>query len=67
MLANLQNMVIKPVHPDIGFRFRFGADLSTDELESLKQRIKSRPHLYVGQEAMSMSTVPILDPSVLRG
>ncbi len=66
VLANLQNMVIKPVHPDIGFRFRFGADLSTDELESLKQRIKSRPHLYVGQEAMSMSTVPVLEKDGLK-
>jgi uncharacterized alpha-E superfamily protein len=66
VLANLQNLVIKPIHPDIGFRFRFGAELSTDELESLKQRIKARPHLYMGQEAMSMSTVPVLENDGLK-
>jgi len=60
VLANLHKMVIKPVHPDIGFRFIFGAESSKDQLNELRQRIKARPHLYVAQEALSMSTVPVL-------
>jgi len=60
VLDNLNRMVIKPVHPSIGFRFIFGSELSKDKLEKLRQRIKARPHLFVGQQAMTMSTVPIL-------
>jgi uncharacterized circularly permuted ATP-grasp superfamily protein/uncharacterized alpha-E superfamily protein len=60
VLANLHKMVIKPIHPDIGFRFIFGAESSKDQLSELRQRIKARPHNYVAQEAMSMSTVPVL-------
>lgn len=59
-LANLHKMVIKPVHPDIGFRFIFGSESSKEQLNELRQRIKARPHHYVAQEAMSMSTVPVL-------
>ncbi len=60
VLANLHRMVIKPIHPDIGFRFKFASELSKAKLDELRQRIKARPHLYVGQEVMSMSTVPVL-------
>lgn len=60
VLANLQQLVIKPVHPDIGFRFIFGSELSRDKLEQLRRRIQARPHLFVGQETMAMSTVPVL-------
>lgn len=66
VLANLQHMVIKPVHHTIGFRFKFGAEMSSKELDVLKQKIRARPHLYVGQEAMSMSTVPVLDKHGLK-
>jgi len=60
VLANLNRLVIKPVHPGIGFRFIFGSELSQDKLDALRQKILARPHLFVGQEAISMSTVPVL-------
>ncbi len=66
VLANLQRMVIKPVHHSIGFRFKFGAEMSKKALEELTQRIKARPYLYVGQEVMSMSTVPVLEKDGLK-
>jgi len=66
VLANLQRMVIKPVHPNIGFRFRFAAELSQEKLDELRRRILSKPHLYVGQEAVSMSTVPVLAKDGLK-
>jgi uncharacterized circularly permuted ATP-grasp superfamily protein/uncharacterized alpha-E superfamily protein len=74
VLANLKQMVIKPVHPDVGFRFVFGQELSQAELSHLGERIRARPHLFVAQEPLSMSTVPVLveqglEPrrAVLRG
>ena len=66
VLANLERMVIKPVHPDIGFRFRFACELSKAKLDELRQRIRAKPHLYVGQETMSMSTVPVLTKEGLK-
>ena len=60
VLANLHRMVIKPVHHDIGFKFIFGSELSKGNLDELRQKISFRPYLYVGQEAMSMSTAPVL-------
>jgi uncharacterized circularly permuted ATP-grasp superfamily protein/uncharacterized alpha-E superfamily protein len=60
VLANLHRMVIKPIHPNLGFRFIFGSDLSTAKQDELRRRISTRPYLFVGQEIMSMSTVPVL-------
>ncbi len=66
VLANLHQLVIKPVHPDIGFKFIFGSELSRSKLEKLSQKIKARPHLFVGQQVMTMSTVPILASDGLK-
>ena len=66
VLANLKSMVIKPVHPDIGFRFKFASELSEAKLDELRRLIRAKPHLYVGQEAMSMSTVPVLAKDGLK-
>ena len=60
VLANLEHMVIKPVHPAVGFRFKFGSELSKAQLEQLRHSISARPHCYVGQEVLTMSTVPVL-------
>jgi uncharacterized circularly permuted ATP-grasp superfamily protein/uncharacterized alpha-E superfamily protein len=60
VLNNLHILVIKPVHPGFGFRYSFGGELSRDELEALKRKIRARPHLYVGQQSVAMSTVPVL-------
>lgn len=66
VLENLPRMVIKPVHPSLGFRFAFGAELSKKQLGDLRAKILARPHLYAGQEMLSMSTVPILDRNGLH-
>lgn len=66
VVANLDRMVIKPVHPDLGFRFVFGCELSKNKLDALRRKIISRPYLYVGQETMSMSTVPVLAKDGLK-
>ncbi len=66
VLENLHRLVIKPVHPSFGLRFIFGSELSKSKLETLRLQIKAKPHLYVGQEAMTMSTVPILASDGLK-
>ena len=66
VLENLSRMVVKPVHHSLGFRFMFGAELSKAQLEDLRAKILARPHLFVGQEMLSMSTVPVLDRNGLH-
>ncbi len=60
VLANLHRMVIKPIHPNLGFRFIFGSDAEHGKQDELRRRINTRPYLFIGQETMSMSTVPVL-------
>lgn len=60
VLANLERLVIKPVHPRLGFRFVFGNDLNAAERDGLAARIRARPHLFVGQEPLTLSTAPVL-------
>ncbi len=60
VLSNLHRLVIKPVHPGMGFRFVFGNELGAKELEDLSARIGAKPHLYVAQEPVPMSTTPVL-------
>ena len=60
VLANLEDLVIKTIHRQPGTRSQFGSQLSKTELETLRTQINANPHLYVGQEHMSLSTTPSL-------
>ncbi len=60
VIDNLERLVIKPIHRTRGYRAIFGAQLTTAELAALRERILSKPHLYIGQEMVSFSTAPSL-------
>jgi uncharacterized circularly permuted ATP-grasp superfamily protein/uncharacterized alpha-E superfamily protein len=60
VLENLERLVIKPIHRTRGYRAIFGAQLTTTELAALRERIRHKPHLYIGQELVSFSTAPSL-------
>lgn len=60
VLANLQRLVIKPVYRGVGQQPVFGCQLSRDELEQWRARIRAQPALFVGQEQETCSTVPAL-------
>lgn len=59
VLANLDRLVIKPIHRAPGERPVFGCELSAKEREAWRERILARPHLYAGQERLDPSTVPV--------
>lgn len=61
VLANLERLVIKPVNRGRGRQSTFGRDLSRSEREELAERIRARPHLFVGQEEVVLATAPSLD------
>ncbi len=60
VLANLSNLIIKPVVPESGVTSIYTHELLPNELDALKNKILQAPHLYVGQEKIHLSTTPII-------
>ena len=60
VLNNLERLVIKPTYRSPGARPVFGSLLDKASLEYWREKIKARPHAYVGQEQEGFSTVPAL-------
>ena len=60
VLQNLPNLVIKRIARTANSKTIFGNLLSQNELEALRDQIRKRPFLYVGQEQVSFSTSPAL-------
>ena len=60
VLNNIDKLVIKPIYRHPASLPVFGSSLSKKEIETLKARIKAHPHVYMGQELISISTAPSL-------
>ena len=73
VLARLDRLVLKPVSRPLAGGSRFGWTLSAESRDDLARRIEAEPHAWVGQEPLTLGTVPTvvsgaLDPrpAVLR-
>ena len=73
VVDHVEQMVIKSVFPHPGPATIHGAQLSIQERDTLIQNIRARPHFFVGQEQVALSTTPVLSgdhleprPMVLR-
>jgi len=60
VLANMQRLVLKPIHRGQASETVFGPDLDRKQLAVWRARILARPHMYVGQESIQPSTTPAL-------
>jgi uncharacterized circularly permuted ATP-grasp superfamily protein/uncharacterized alpha-E superfamily protein len=60
VLENIDKLVIRPIHRTPGRNAVFGTELDQAGRELWRARILARPHMYVGQEQVSFSTVPSL-------
>lgn len=60
VLANLDRLLIKPVFSSPGTGVLLGSRLSAAEREVLGAQIRAHPHLYVGQDPVTLSTTPTL-------
>ncbi|WP_411726244.1 circularly permuted type 2 ATP-grasp protein [Methyloglobulus sp.] len=58
VLQNLDSLVIKPINRSLGNHAIFVGVLSSTEKEHLRSQILAKPHLFVGQEQISFSTLP---------
>jgi uncharacterized circularly permuted ATP-grasp superfamily protein/uncharacterized alpha-E superfamily protein len=59
VLDHIDELVIKKIDRATASDTAVGAQLSKDQKELLKRKIKAQPYLYVGQETVSLSTSPV--------
>jgi uncharacterized circularly permuted ATP-grasp superfamily protein/uncharacterized alpha-E superfamily protein len=59
VLEHLDSLVIKPAFRKYGLHPVFPARMTAAEKATLIRRIQSQPELFVGQELVNMSTVPV--------
>ncbi|NOT11730.1 MAG: circularly permuted type 2 ATP-grasp protein [Methylococcaceae bacterium] len=58
VLQNIENLVIKPINRGQDNHALFGGLLSSKEKDHLRSQILAKPHLFIGQEQVSFSTLP---------
>jgi uncharacterized circularly permuted ATP-grasp superfamily protein/uncharacterized alpha-E superfamily protein len=61
VLNHLDSVVVKPAFPSRGMEPVFGAELANAEKGKFADRLRARPHEYVAQEQVALSTAPVWD------
>ncbi len=59
VLNHLDSVVVKPAFPSRGMEPVFGADIPQAEKGKFADRLRARPHEYVAQEQIALSTAPV--------
>jgi uncharacterized circularly permuted ATP-grasp superfamily protein len=60
VIANLQNMVVKPANESGGYGMLIGPQASQEEREKFVRLIRRDPRNYIGQPLLTLSTAPTL-------
>jgi uncharacterized circularly permuted ATP-grasp superfamily protein len=58
VLANLEELVLKPVDGSGGYGILFGPNATARELANARRDVRSDPRGWIGQPVVSLSTVP---------
>ncbi len=59
VVHHLDTVVVKPAFPALGREPVFGSELPAAEREAFLTRLRARPHEYVAQEQVALSTAPV--------
>jgi uncharacterized circularly permuted ATP-grasp superfamily protein/uncharacterized alpha-E superfamily protein len=59
VLSHLDSVVVKPAFPTRGMEPVFGAEIPQSEKSKFADELRTRPHEYVAQEQISLSTAPV--------
>src|ERR1700678_1767949 len=59
VLDHLDSVVVKPAFPSRGMEPVFGADLGQGAKGKFAEQLRARPHDYVAQEQIALSTAPV--------
>ncbi|WP_148053398.1 circularly permuted type 2 ATP-grasp protein, partial [Pseudomonas fluorescens] len=57
-LANLPDLVVKETQGAGGYGMLVGPASTTAEIDAFRERIKAKPHAYIAQLTLSLSTCP---------
>lgn len=60
VLEHLEELVVKEVHGSGGYGMLVGPAASKKECEAFTHKLKARPHKYIAQPTLALSTTPIL-------
>ena len=66
VLNHLESVVVKPAFPARGMEPVFGSELPASEKAKLIERLRERPHEYVAQEQVTLSTAPVWEERCLN-
>src|SRR5580704_13028823 len=66
VLDHLDSVVVKPAFPSRGMEPVFGAELPQTEKSKFAEQLRARPHEYVAQEQIALSTAPVWDDGRLN-
>jgi uncharacterized circularly permuted ATP-grasp superfamily protein/uncharacterized alpha-E superfamily protein len=59
VLNHLDSVVVKPAFPSRGMEPVFGAEIPQAEKGKFADKLRARPHEYVAQEQIALSTAPV--------
>ncbi|MDC0739491.1 circularly permuted type 2 ATP-grasp protein [Cognatishimia sp. SS12] len=65
VLEHLPELVVKEVHGSGGYGMLVGPAASKKEIATFEKKLRAKPHNYIAQPTLSLSTVPILAKSGL--
>jgi uncharacterized circularly permuted ATP-grasp superfamily protein/uncharacterized alpha-E superfamily protein len=66
VLNHLDSVVVKPAFPSRGMEPVFGAELPHSEKDKFASQLRARPHDYVAQEQVALSTAPVWENGSLN-
>lgn len=66
VIENIDHLVVKKIDRLTGSETRVGHQMSSMEKEEVIRKIKAQPYLYVGQEALNLSTSPVFTKNRLE-
>src|SRR6202142_338397 len=66
VLDHLDSVVVKPAFPSRGMEPVFGHELAHAEKGKFAEQLRARPHEYVAQEQVALSTAPVWDNGCLN-
>jgi uncharacterized circularly permuted ATP-grasp superfamily protein len=67
VLANLDNMVVKPANESGGYGLMIGPRASEAERATCGAQVRANPRNYIAQPTLSLSRVPVLTDEGLEG
>jgi uncharacterized circularly permuted ATP-grasp superfamily protein/uncharacterized alpha-E superfamily protein len=66
VIDHLESVVVKPAFSSVGMEPVFGSELTSVERDKFIERLRHRPHEYVAQEQVQLSTAPVWENHFLH-